>query len=164
MALALLSPQLLLTYVVFLLLFKYSCLPHPTHPHLQPSILPTLTLSMGPLYIFLYGSSPFLPCCPPPLWLLSVCSLFLCGFLKIDFVNERQEGNSPFFGYVTWVWGSIHCLFPHASFTPFRPAVTLDIHLQPSPSPHEYISHGEDALDYVHGRADLTGFVSRHLS
>ena len=41
-----------------LLMFKYSCLPFPTttflcptHPHLPPSIIPPLALSMGPLYI-----------------------------------------------------------------------------------------------------------------
>ena len=32
--------------------------PHPTHPHLPPSNIPLLALSMCPLYIFLDGASP----------------------------------------------------------------------------------------------------------
>ena len=49
-----------LFFYIFLLSFKYSCLhlsphhsPHPSHPHLPPSILPPLFLSMCPLYMFL---------------------------------------------------------------------------------------------------------------
>ena len=51
------------------------------HPSLPPTLdLPTLALSMGPLYIFLGDPSSSLPIIPlfPPLWLLSVCSLFSC--------------------------------------------------------------------------------------
>ena len=47
-------------FILLLLLFKYSCLhflatslPRPTHPHLPPSVLPPLALSMRPLYMFL---------------------------------------------------------------------------------------------------------------
>ena len=55
--------------------------PCPTHPHLPHSILPPpLSLFMGPLYVFLDDASPFFPIILllPPLWLLSVCSLFPC--------------------------------------------------------------------------------------
>ena len=46
--------------------------PHSTHPHLLPSILPTLALSMCPLYIFLDNPSLFPPVIslPHPLWIL----------------------------------------------------------------------------------------------
>ena len=36
-------------------------IPHPTHPHLPPSNLPPLALSMGPLYMFLDGPPPIIP-------------------------------------------------------------------------------------------------------
>ena len=57
--------------------------PQPTHPDLSPSILSPLALSMGPLYMFLDDPSPIFPIIPlpPPLWLLSVCSLFQCFWL-----------------------------------------------------------------------------------
>ena len=73
-------------YNTFLkLMFEYSCLhfstttfPHPTHPHLPPSILPhfpTLALSMGPLYMFIYDPFPSFPHYfppPPPLYNLDL--------------------------------------------------------------------------------------------
>ena len=50
---------------IFLLFFKYSCLHFyctialcPTHPHLPPSNLPPLALSMCPSYMLLDGRSP----------------------------------------------------------------------------------------------------------
>ena len=59
--------------------FSPMTLPCPTHPHLPHSI-PPLSLSMGPLYMFLGDLSSSLPCYLPfpPFWLLSVCSLFQC--------------------------------------------------------------------------------------
>ena len=49
--------------------------PHSPHPHLRPSILPTLALSMCPLYMFLDDPFPSFPHYPPPLWLLLVQKL-----------------------------------------------------------------------------------------
>ena len=52
---------------------------HTTYPHLPHSISPPpLSLSMGPLYMFLDNTSSISPIMPllPPLWSLSVCSLF----------------------------------------------------------------------------------------
>ena len=83
----------ILYYVVFLFLLivvqvqqspcsPYHSPPTPTIPtsHLR-SYLP-LTLSMGPLYMFLdYLSCSFSHYHPPPLWLLLVCSLFQCLWL-----------------------------------------------------------------------------------
>ena len=51
-------------------------------PTSHPRSYPSLALSMGPLYMFLddlplFSHYPF----PPPLWLLSVCSLFQCLWL-----------------------------------------------------------------------------------
>ena len=40
--------------------------PCPTHPHLPPSNLPPLALSMCPLYMFLGGPSPIFPHYPSP--------------------------------------------------------------------------------------------------
>ena len=79
-----------LVNIAFKLLFKYSCVhfqhttaPHPIHPCLPPLNLPPLALSMCPLYMFLDGPFPIFPhyLVPPPLWLLSVCSLFQCFWL-----------------------------------------------------------------------------------
>ena len=76
---------------IFLPLFKYSCLhfppispPSPTHLHLLPSILPPLTLSMGPLYMFLDDLSPIFPhyfSLPSPL--VTVSFLFMSMSLVI---------------------------------------------------------------------------------
>ena len=67
----------LFSIVVQVQLFPFSSitLPCPTHPHLPPS--------MCPLYKFLDDPSPSFPSYhpPPPLWLLSVCSLFQCLWL-----------------------------------------------------------------------------------
>ena len=68
-------------FFFFKLLLKYSCLHFP--PAIPTSHLwsyPPLALSMGPSYMFLDNCSPFslhYPF-PPPLWLLSVCSLSQC--------------------------------------------------------------------------------------
>ena len=81
--------------LVFCTLFKffYCCSitvvpisPHyPTLPYPPPpptfNPLPSLSLSMGPLYMFLDLTLPLLSpviSLPPPLWSLSVCSLFPC--------------------------------------------------------------------------------------
>ena len=55
-------------FFIFTLLYKYICLPlpsttpsGPTNVHLPPSILPTLTFSIDPLYIILEDLSPFFP-------------------------------------------------------------------------------------------------------
>ena len=66
--------------------FKYCCLHfHPTispHPYLPPLNLHPLALSLCPLYIFLEALPIFFSIIPlPPLWLLSVCSLFQCLWL-----------------------------------------------------------------------------------
>ena len=70
---------------LFLLLFNYSCshfppitLPYPTHSHIPHAILPHLWLCPWVLYACSLMTLPLL--CPvmPPLWLLSVCSLFPC--------------------------------------------------------------------------------------
>ena len=55
----------------------------PIHSHLSPLNLPPLALSMCPLYMFLDGPSLIFPNypSPPPLWLLSVYSLFECLWL-----------------------------------------------------------------------------------
>ena len=53
--------------------------PHtPPILHLPPAILPPLALSMGPLYMFFDSPSSIFPHYPPPppLWSLSVWSLF----------------------------------------------------------------------------------------
>ena len=54
-------------------MFKYSCLhfsantfPHLTHPQLPPSVLPPLTLSMGPLYCSLMNLPLLSPHYSPP--------------------------------------------------------------------------------------------------
>ena len=54
--------------------------PPPTHPHFPPSNLPTLALSMCPLYISLMDLALFYPIIPhtSPLWFLSVFPLFPC--------------------------------------------------------------------------------------
>ena len=57
----------------------YSSLPYPTPTsHIQSS--PPLTLSMGPLYMFLDLILLLPPMTPlrPPFWSLSVCSIFPC--------------------------------------------------------------------------------------
>ena len=76
-------------FVCFLLLCNYSCphfppitlpiLPTPTS-HIQLSPIP-LSSSMGPLYMFLDDLLPSFSYYPPPLWLLSICSLFPCFWL-----------------------------------------------------------------------------------
>ena len=52
-------------------------------PTSHPRSYPSLALSMGPLYMFLDGPFFFFPHypLPPPLWLLSVCSVFKCLWL-----------------------------------------------------------------------------------
>ena len=80
-------------YLLVCLLFKYSCLHFPTTtlPHLPPSLLPSLALSMCPLYKPLDDPSPSFPCYPPsPLLLLSVCAFlprlwfyFACLFVLL---------------------------------------------------------------------------------
>ena len=71
-------------YFYFLLLFKYSFLDFPRLSP-PPTLDPTcpLALSMCPLYVFLGDPSSFSPHypLPPPLWFLSVCSLFQCLWL-----------------------------------------------------------------------------------
>ena len=77
-------------FIFFIFLFNY-CLrrvvsislpplpPSPAIPTSHPQSDPPLSLSMCPLYMFLDDPSPFLHfSLPPPLWLLSVCSLFQC--------------------------------------------------------------------------------------
>ena len=55
----------------------YACPPRPTHPHLLPSNLPTLALSMC-LYVFLDGTSLIIPYYPsPPSSLVTVSLLFI---------------------------------------------------------------------------------------
>ena len=71
-----------------LFLFSYSCphcslipLPCPAQPPFPHSVFPSpLSLSMGPLYMFLDLTLPLLSLVTPspPLWSLLVCSLFPC--------------------------------------------------------------------------------------
>ena len=51
-----------------------------THPSLPPSNLPSLALSICPVFMFLDGPSPIIPCypSPPSSQFLSVCSLIQC--------------------------------------------------------------------------------------
>ena len=58
--------------------FSPTMTPRPTNPRLPPWNLLPLALSMCPLHVFFDGPSPIFPHypLPPPLWLLSVCSLF----------------------------------------------------------------------------------------
>ena len=75
------------TPYIFSLLFNYSC-PHflppllspalPTPTSYIPSSLTLLSLSVGPLYMFLDDLSPSFPQYPPTPCLLSFCSLFPC--------------------------------------------------------------------------------------
>ena len=54
----------------------------PNHPHLPPSILTPLALSMCPLYMFLDNPSPFFPHYLPPLSpVVTVCSVFQKQFV-----------------------------------------------------------------------------------
>ena len=61
--------------------FLSPALPTPIF-HIQSSLLPLMSLSMGPLYMLLDLTllllSPVIPPLAPPLWSLSVCSLFVC--------------------------------------------------------------------------------------
>ena len=51
---------------------------HPSHPHVPPSILPSLGFVLVSFTHVPDNPSPFQPQCPlpPPFWSLSVCSLF----------------------------------------------------------------------------------------
>ena len=51
--------------------------PHPTHPHLPPSRLPPLAVSMCPLYMFLANLSSFPPSAPPISPLVTVSLFFI---------------------------------------------------------------------------------------
>ena len=72
----------------------------PLYPPPPPTFSPppTLSLSMGPLYMFLVHPSPSLPPLPPftPFWLLSACSLFPCLWFCFaclrNFCPSRQHG------------------------------------------------------------------------
>ena len=68
--------------ILFLKLFKYSCLhfppttlPHASHPHLPLLIPPPLGFVHVSFIVFPENPSPI---SPSPLWSLSVCSLFPC--------------------------------------------------------------------------------------
>ena len=93
--------------IFLILLFKYSCVHFPsttphnaTHPHLQPSILLPLTLSMGPLYMVLDSPSSIFPHYPSPLPPLITVSLFFISmslvifcllFSSVDYVPVKGE-------------------------------------------------------------------------
>ena len=98
---------------VFLLLFKYSC-PHfspitfhlPAHPHLPP-----LSLSVGPLYMFLDDPSPSFPHYSPTSSLLVTVSFFFISMslvpfcLLVCFVDQV-----PLIGEIIWYLSFTACL------------------------------------------------------
>ena len=75
-------------WALFLLFFKYSCLhflpttlPCPTDPYLPPSVLPHFGFVHESFIHVPWWPFPFFPPLSPfspPLWSLSVCSLFRC--------------------------------------------------------------------------------------
>ena len=92
--------------MIFLLLFKYSCLhfPHTTLPHpSHPQFYPPLVLSIGPLYLFLDDPSASFPHFLPPPYPLVTVSLFFISMslvlfcLLVCFVDEL-----PLIGEITW--------------------------------------------------------------
>ena len=93
-----------------LLLFKYSCLHfppttalHPTHPHLPPSNLPPLALSMCPSYVFLDGSSHTSPSYPPPpLSLVSISQFFISMSLVVFCLLVCFADQVPLIGEIIW--------------------------------------------------------------
>ena len=78
-------------FKIVLLLFKYSCLhllpstpPNPSHPHFPSLILPPSSFCVHVSFIVVPENPSLFPPHyphPPPLWLLSVCSLFKCLWL-----------------------------------------------------------------------------------
>ena len=80
---------IIIIIIIIVLLFKYSCLhflpttpPHPSHPHLPPSILAPFGFVHVSFIYALDGPTPISSYYPPPsLWLLSVYSLFQCLWL-----------------------------------------------------------------------------------
>ena len=82
-----------INFILFLLfLFFYYSWPHSppitlTHPHLSHSILPPplLSLSMGPLYLFLDEPSPSLSLCTLPPSPLVTVSLFFISMSLVMF-------------------------------------------------------------------------------
>ena len=84
--------------------------PFSPHHDLPPSNLPSLALSVCPLYMFLDGPSPIFPNypIPPPLWLLSVCSLFQCLVvfcLLVCFADKVPLIGQiiPYLSFTTWL-------------------------------------------------------------
>ena len=74
-------------FIFIFLLLNYSCahfppitLPNPTHPHLPHSMSPQVVFVHGSFIHVPWWPFPFFPhySLPPPLWLLSVCSLCQC--------------------------------------------------------------------------------------
>ena len=103
-------------YFIFVLLFKYSCLHFhptmatcPTHPCLPPLNLPSLTLSICLLYMFLDGHIRVIPYYPSPPSSLVTVSLFFILMSLIVFCLLVC-----FFYYVSLILGEIISYF---SFT-----------------------------------------------
>ena len=109
---------LYLLNVFFLLLFKHSGLhfpattfPHLSHYHLPPSILPSLALSMGPLYMFLDDPFPSFPCYLPLRSLLVTVHLFFISMslvifsLLVCFVDQVPPIGEIiwYFSFTTWL-------------------------------------------------------------
>ena len=107
---------------IFLLLFRYSCLhfpattfPCPAHPHLPPSILPPLALSMGPLFILvfdlelLYINSQYLYFHKMPLIIMFLQDYFI-------FMRHHEDVFQPFFlsNRVSDPSSKTHCEVSHS--------------------------------------------------
>ena len=82
----------------------------PFSPHHSPLLHPSpaltlepipFVLSLCPSYLFLDGPSPIFSHypSPPPLWLLSICSLFQCFWLYFACLSTKQTSKQN----INWV-------------------------------------------------------------
>ena len=109
----LLSPFFFTVFQVQLSPFSSHHSPHPSHPHLPPLISPpsldptSLWLCPCVLYTCSLMTLPPFPhyLLPPPIWLLSVCSLFQCLSL--------------YFACLFVLLGSTYMIFDHMVFELF---------------------------------------------
>ena len=98
-------------------MFKYSCLhspphfPHPSHPHLPPSILPPFSsLSMHPLYMFLDNplSPPTSPSHLPSGYCQFVLNFSVSGYILLACLLFSDIYRSMCH---LFIWLAVNCIY-----------------------------------------------------